>query len=141
MEMRAWSASFVGGMCIGILSLDVGTLHPPVTFASDWTPGYEVEKPFERRKDAYIDQIENLMRKYNREVAKLDRRSGGQALIEGSPFDKARRDYYEKARALREKLAEIASLSPQAARPRKPEIDAALKELTEAFSRVQSTVR
>lgn len=98
-----------------------------------------LQKPFEKRKDDYIVQTENMMATFNRNLAKLTRTAAADPMSR-SAFEAARRDYLEKYDVLRSKLAKVAPLPPQQARQFKSEIDSAAGALKASYNRVLATV-
>ena len=94
-----------------------------------------LQKPYEERKDDYLAQVQNALAQFNRAIVRLAQRAENENTATQSAFARAEGEFVEKSTAVRKILAEVASLTPQAARARKHELDAALKAAERAYAK------
>jgi hypothetical protein len=94
-----------------------------------------LQKPYEKRKENNLDQVQNALAQYNREIVRLAQRAENENTATQSAFKRAQGEFVEKSAAVRKILTEVSSLTPQAVRGRKHELDVSLKAAERAYTK------
>lgn len=97
----------------------------------------QLQTPEEKRREAYVAEIQNMIATYSREVAQLSRveQAGGSP---SSQFETARKEYVEKVEILNGKLRALQAATPGEIHSLIPPVDAAARDVKAAYTRLQS---
>jgi len=93
---------------------------------------------YEDRKDDFIVQTRSQVQNLRSQFATFRRQVGKEGNLK---FDAAQKDFETKAQALTQMLDDASGLSPQQAKNRKPEVDAALQAVLTAYDEVVKAIK